>query len=52
MKEQIASMGEKLVDEIGNAAVKLGEQSRGRCTFIFAYEPEIPMELLQEDTDK
>ncbi|KNY28928.1 hypothetical protein [Pseudobacteroides cellulosolvens] len=52
MKEQIVSMrekiGSKILGEIGNATVKIGEQSRGFCILLFSYEPKVPKELLYE----
>lgn len=56
MREELTNMGErlcgKIVGEIGSAAVKLGDQARGHCLLMFAYEPEIPMELLQESIEE
>lgn len=52
MREQITSIGERLTDEIGNVAVKIGEQSRGFCAFAFIYEAKTPLELLQENIEE
>ncbi|HOV27591.1 MAG TPA: cyclic lactone autoinducer peptide [Pseudobacteroides sp.] len=55
LREQIVSMSEKfgsrLIGEIGNASIKIGDQSRGACFFLAAYEPKIPLELLKENIE-
>ncbi len=56
LKEQVVSMGErmggKLVDGLGEASIKLGEQTRGKCMLISFYEPKISMDLLQEHKEQ
>jgi cyclic lactone autoinducer peptide len=53
MREQITSTGErlkgKIIDGICEASIKIGEQSRGRCSMIGVYEPKVPIELLKEE---
>lgn len=55
LREQITSIGEKfgskLIGEIGNASMKIGDQARGSCFFLAAYEPKIPLELLKENIE-
>lgn len=55
MREQVSNMGEKMnakiVNGIGEASIKLGEQAREFCFFLGFYEPKIPMELLGENIE-
>lgn len=52
MREQITNTGERLSEKIINGicevSIKIGENSRGRCSFFGSYEPKIPIELLKE----
>ena len=55
LKEQLVNVGEKFgcrfINDVGNMAVKIGDQSRGLCFFFSDYEPKIPMELLKENIE-
>ncbi|MDP4145188.1 MAG: cyclic lactone autoinducer peptide [Bacillota bacterium] len=48
MKEQLSSMGEKLIANIGETSIKITEQALGKCIILGLYEPKIPMEVLKE----
>lgn len=52
MRKQIVNVSQKLsgkiIDEICEVSIKIGEKSRGRCSAWGAYEPKIPLELLKE----
>lgn len=52
MKEQLTNIGGKIAEGVGEAAVKIGEQARGLCWFMFVYESEIPMEMLKEEMEE
>lgn len=53
MREQINStgerLGEKIINGICEASIKIGENARGRCSSFGIYEPKIPIELLKEN---
>ncbi len=56
LREQVINVGGnlvcKLANHLGNATIKIGEQSRGLCLFFSEYEPQYPMELLKENIEK
>ncbi len=43
---------EKVARKLGNAAVKVSEKAVRGCTMWGIYEPEIPMELLKENSEE
>ncbi|ADL53915.1 hypothetical protein [Clostridium cellulovorans] len=48
MREELIKIGDMVIGEIGNEAVKLGDRARGLCLFLNVYEPVIPIELLDD----
>lgn len=52
MKDQLSDMGGKLANTIGSKVIKLSEQTSDGCLFFCLYEPEIPIELLNENINK
>jgi cyclic lactone autoinducer peptide len=53
MKNQIISIYEKvswkIIDLICEFSMSVGERSIGTCSMFGAYEPKIPVELLDQD---
>lgn len=52
MKEELFSMGEKLITNIGDATIKISDQVTGKCLLPFLYEPKVPIEVLKQNIDK
>lgn len=50
MKENlINSLGEKVLDKVGDVAIKLTEKGVNKCAAWGIYETQFPMELLEEE---
>ncbi|MCR3758933.1 cyclic lactone autoinducer peptide [Clostridium felsineum] len=52
LKKQVNKIGEKFIEGIGKASMKIGEQASDTCVLITLYEPKMPEELLKENLNK
>lgn len=52
MKDKISDFTEKFADVIGEVSIKISDKACEKCFILGIYEPNVPIEILKENTKK